>query len=51
MSLIWKAFSSRFKRQILDMKITKFLPFECLLYAFEYRQCTRIGYLELHTQV
>ena len=30
-----EANSSKIKRQILDMKITKF----CLLYAFEYRQC------------
>ena len=38
MSDFQKAFSSRFKRKILDMKITKFLPFVCLETAFEYRQ-------------
>ena len=40
MSLLQKAFSSRFKRQILDLKITKLLPFVCLQTAFEYQECT-----------
>ena len=39
MSLLQKAFSSKFRGQILDMKITKFLPFVCLQTAFEYQQC------------
>ena len=43
MSLLQKAFSSRFKRQIFDMTITKFLPFVCLETAFEYQQCKPRG--------
>ena len=37
MSLLQKGFSSMFKRQILDMKITVFLLF--VWTAFEYQQC------------
>ena len=37
MSFSQEANSSKNKRLILDMKITKFLPFACLT-AFEYQQ-------------
>ena len=42
MSFSQEANSSKSKRQILDMKITKFLPFVCLQTAFEYQQCMYI---------
>ena len=40
MSFSQKANSSKGKRYILDMKITKFLPFACLQTAFVYQKCT-----------
>ena len=46
MSFPQEANSSKSKRQILDMKITKFLPFVCLLYAFENRQCIVVYIIE-----
>ena len=42
MSLPPEANSSKGKRQVLDRKITKFLPFLCLQTAFEYQQCWSI---------
>ena len=39
MSFSQESNSSKGKRQVLDMKITKFLPFLCLQTAFEYQQC------------
>ena len=49
MSFSQEANSSKSKRQILDMKITKFLPLLCLLYAFEYRQCVYLSHGSTYT--